>query len=129
MAATLVVKQHIEIVGLGGGDESRTYGFTSSTTPTETVSGKPIIGSSAFTLDLGDITIGKSIALYIEAIVGNVYVFIGSTTPVSTNCHLYILEGQGYTIPINPDATAVPSIKLLGSSATCQIRYILVGKA
>ena len=55
MAATVDIVQMIEVLALAGGDEWRNIKFTSSTTPTETVQGKPIIANSAVTLDLGDI--------------------------------------------------------------------------
>ncbi len=129
MAAEVSVSNIVEITALAGGDESRSIKFTHGTTPAETVQGKPIIGNSAVTLDLGDIAAGSGFLLYLEALVGNVYVTLGSTsaTPSATASHLYILEGEGYTIPINPNSTAMPGVRLLSDSATGQIKYILVG--
>lgn len=129
MAAEVTIGQSIEITALAGGDESRVIKFTSGTTPAETVQGKPIISNSAVTLDLGDIAAGSGYLLYLEALVGNVYVKLGATsgTPVNTDSHLYILEGEGYTIPINPNATAVAGIQLVSDSATGQVKYILIG--
>lgn len=129
MAATVDIVQMIEVLALAGGAEWRNVKFTSSTTPTETVQGKPIIANSAVTLDLGDIAAGSGYLLYLEALVGNVYVLLGATTgiPVSTTAELYIKEGEGYVIPINPNATAMPGIRLISDSATGQVKYILVG--
>ena len=129
MAAQVDVTQVIEITALAGGDESRIVKFTSGTTPAETVQGKPVIANSAVTLDLGDIAAGSGYLLYLEALVGNVYVKLGATagTPVNTDAHLYIKEGEGYTIPINPNSTAIPGIRLVSDSATGAIKYILVG--
>jgi hypothetical protein len=129
MAAEVTILNSIEINSLAGGDESRTTKFVHGTTPAETVQGKPIIANSAVTLDLGDIAAGSGYLLYIEALVGNVYVKLGTTsgTPASTDSHLYILEGEGYTIPINPNATAMTGVRLVSDSATGQIKYILVG--
>ena len=129
MAAEVTVSNTVEITALAGGDESRVIKFVHGTTPAETVQGKPIIANSAVTLDLGDIAAGKGYLLYLEALVGNVYVLLGATsgTPLSTTAQLYILEGEGYTIPINPDSTAMAGIRLISDSATGQIKYILVG--
>jgi hypothetical protein len=129
MSAEVTVSNTIEITALAGGDESRSIKFAHGTTPAETVQGKPVIANSAVTLDLGDIAAGSGYLLYIEALVGNVYVLLGATsgTPLSTTAELYILEGEGYTIPINPNATAMPGIRLISDSATGQIKYILIG--
>ena len=130
MAAEVDVRNQFEVTSLTGGDEEVHTRFTHTDTPTETVLGKPIIANSAVTLDLGDIAAGSGFLLYIEALVGNVYVLLGATsgTPLSTTAELYIQEGEGYTIPINPNATAMPGIRLISDSATGQIKYFLVGK-
>jgi len=129
MAATVEVTQRIEVKDLVGGDEYANHLFTSGTTPAETVQGKPIIANSAVTLDLGDIAAGSGFSLYIEALVGNLYILLGATsgTPLSTTAQLYIAEGEGYTIPINPNATAMPGVRVISDSATGQIKYFLVG--
>ena len=129
MAAQVDVTSGIEITALAGGDEGRLLKFVNGTTPAETVQGKPIIADTAVTLDLGDIAAGSGYLLYIEALVGNVYVLLGDTsgTPLSTTAQLYILEGEGYVIPINPDATAMPGIRLISDDASGAIKYILVG--
>lgn len=130
MAATLAIKQNIKITGLGGGDDERNYGFTDSNVPTEVVQGKPIIGNSAISLDLGNIAAGSACCLYLEAISGNVYVTLGSAdaTPSATLSHLYLLAGTACILPLNPNATAMPGVRLLGSATSAQIQYILVGK-
>ncbi len=127
--AQVDISQTIEVLELAGGDEWRIVKFTSNTTPTETVQGKPIIANSAVTLDLGDIAAGSGYLLYLEALVGNVYVLLGATsgTPTSTTAELYIPEGEGYVIPINPNSTAIPGVRLISDSATGQVKYILVG--
>jgi hypothetical protein len=129
MAATVEITQVVEVIGLAGGDDVCVTKFTHSSTPTEIVKGKPIIANTAVTLDLGDIAAGSGFVLYIEALVGNVYVLLNATsgTPVSTTAELYIREGTGYTIPINPNATAMAGIRLVSDSATGQIKYMLVG--
>jgi hypothetical protein len=129
VAAECKVTQRIEVTDLAGGDEHANTLFTSGTTPAETVRGKPIIADSAVTLDLGDIAAGSGFALYIEALVGNLYILLGATsgTPLSTTAELYIPEGEGYVIPINPNATAMPGIRVISDSATGQIKYFLVG--
>lgn len=127
--AELNIAQIIEVTALAGGDEGRIIKFTHSVVPTETVQGKPIIANTAVQLDLGDIAAGSGYLLYLEALVGNVYVLLGVTTgtPLSTTAELYIKEGTGYIIPINPNATAMPGIRLISDSATGQVKYILVG--
>ncbi len=129
MAAEVSVTSGLEITALAGGDEWRLVKFTSGTIPAETVQGKPIIADSAVTLDLGDIAAGSGYLLYLEALVGNVYVLLGNTadTPLSTTAELYIKEGDGFVIPINPNATAMPGIRLISDSGTGQVKYILVG--
>lgn len=129
MAAELDISQIIEVTGLGGGDESNIIKFTSDTAPAETVSGKPIIADSAVTLDLGDIAAGSGFCLYLEALVGNLYVTLSSTsaTPAANASHLYIPEGEGYVIPINPNATAMPGIRILSDDASGRISYKLIG--
>jgi len=129
MAAEASVTQIIEVTGLSGGDENRAHKFASALTPAETVQGKPIIANSAVTLDLGDVAAGKGFLLYVEALAGNVYVKLGATTgtPTSTDSHLYIPEGEGYIIPINPNATAMPGIRLISDGSDGQIKYFLIG--
>jgi len=129
MAAEVTIGQSIEVTALAGGDEWRIVKFTHGTTPTETVQGKPIIANSAVTLDLGDIAAGSGYLLYLEALVGDVYVLLGAVTgtPLSTTAHLYIKEGEGYILPINPNSTAMPGVQLISDSATGQVKYLLVG--
>ena len=129
MAAELKIVQRMEVTGLAGGDEDVVHLFTSGSTPAETVKGKPIIGNTAVTLDLGDIAAGSGFSLYIEALVGNLYILLGATsgTPLSTTAQLYIAEGEGYVIPINPNATAMTGVRVISDSATGQIKYFLVG--
>lgn len=178
MAATLDIYQMLEIIGLGGGNESKATKFTKGVTPAEIVSGRPIIGNTAYILDLGDIAIGSGFCLYLESIVGSLYVTLGlstwadatnyvvgnivtysdteyvcivahlseasggtheepdtntidwiasTTNPAANLSHLYISEGEGYIIPINYNATAMPGIRILSNNANGQISYKLIG--
>lgn len=129
MPATVDITQTIEVIGLAGGDDVCANKFTHSVTPTEIVKGKPIIANTAVTLNLGDIAVGSGFLLYVEALVGNVYILLNATagTPILTTAELYIKEGSGYIIPINPNATALSGVRLISDSATGQIKYLLVG--
>ena len=129
MAASVSIGQMIEVLDLDGGDEGRIIKFTSASTPAETVQGKPIIADSAVTLDLGDIAAGSGFLLYLEALTGNIYVKLGVTTgtPTATDSHLYIPEGEGYIIPINPNATAMSGIRIVSDNSDGQIKYMLIG--
>lgn len=129
MAATLEVNTLFVIDGLFSGKEARPNRFTHGTTPAEIVKGCPVTGTTATSLDLGDIAAGSGFCLYLEPLVGNFYVKLGVTTgtPLSTDSHLYVKTGQGYVIPINPNATAIPGIRFVGDSATAQLLYCLVG--
>lgn len=129
MAAEVNILQGIELTGLGGGEDRRFNRFTSGTTPAEIVTGTPVIGNTAATLDLGDIAAGSGFLLYIEAITGNLYVKLGATsgTPAAADSHLYIPEGEGYTIPITPNATSISGIRIVSDSATGKIKYMLLG--
>ena len=129
MAATLEVNTLFVIDGLFSGKEARPNRFTHGTAPAEIVKGCPVTGTTAASLDLGDIAVGSGFCLYMEALVGNFYVKLGATTgtPLSTDSHLYAKTGQGYVIPINPNATAMPGIRFVGDSATAQLLYCLVG--
>ena len=128
MSAELNLWSVTEINGLYSGDENIAKKFT-ATTPVEVVKGSPVTGTAATTIDLGDIAAGSGYLLYLEAITGNFYVKLGSTSgdPVLTDSHLYILEGEGYPIPINPNATAISGIRVIGDDASSQLLYMLVG--
>lgn len=105
---------------------------TTATVPVVVVEGSPTVGTTSGTLDLGDITAGKPYILYFKAIVGNFYLKLGATSgdPVLTDSHLYILAGEGYAIPINPNSTAMTGIRYIGSIATTsKFYYCVVGKA
>lgn len=129
MAATLDITTVFKIDGLYSGNEVIPNKFTSATTPAEVVKGCPVTGTTATSLDLGDIAAGSGFSLYLEALVGNFYIKLGATTgtPGATDSHLYIKSGEGYIIPINPNATATPGIRFVGDSATAKLMYCLVG--
>ena len=128
MSAELNLWSVTEISGLYSGDESIAKKFT-ATTPVEVVKGSPVTGTTATTIDLGDIAAGSGYLLYLEAITGNFYIKLGSTSgdPVLTDSHLYLKEGQGYPVPINPNSTAMPGIRYIGDNASSQLFYLLVG--
>lgn len=129
MAAELTVNSLFEVSGLYSGKEIKPARFTSATTPAEIFKGTPVTGTTATTLDLGDIAAGSGFSLYLEALTGNFYIKLGATsgTPASTDSHLYLEEGGHTAIPINPDATAMPGIRFVGDDASSQLLYILVG--
>ena len=130
MAAEVSISQTIEVTSLAGGDEYINHRFTAGTTPTETVTGRPVVSNTAVTLDLGDIAAGSGFLLYVEALVGNVYVLLNATagTPEDTTAQLYIKAGEGYTIPINPNATAMAGVRLISDEATTgKFKYMLIG--
>ena len=60
MAGTLNVWSNIEIDGLYSGVENIPKKFT-ATAPVEVVKGCPVVGTTATTLDLGDIAVGLSL--------------------------------------------------------------------
>lgn len=128
MAAEISLYHIIEITG-SDDDDIISKKFTLGTTPVEIVRGTPVVGNIAFDLDLGDIAVGSGYFLYLEAITGNFYFILGATsgTPDEDNSHLYIPEGEGYPIPINPDASMMTGIRGISDSATGKLRYILVG--
>lgn len=131
MAGEITVTIKIDATGIGGGsDDPAELSFTHGTTPVEVTRGKPIVGDSAFTLDLGDVAAGSGFLLYLRALVGNFYFKLGATseTPVATDSHLYIAEGEAYPVPINPNATAMAGIRGVSDQATTgQLEYILYG--
>lgn len=130
MAASLSLTQIIE---LSGSNQDRVIAnkTTVGVTPTNAVEQAPVLGTTSTTLDLGDIAAGKGFFIYMEATGGNFYVKLGATTgdPILTDSHLYILSGEGYCIPINPNATAMAGIRVKGSAAAAVLRYFLVGGA
>lgn len=130
MAAELSVKTIMKVTGLGN-DLVKVHGWTSATTPTELASGLVSCGTTAGNIDLGDIAAGKGIILWFRATTGNFYLKIGATSgdPVLTDSHLYVLEGESYALPINPNSTAVPGVRYIGSSASSVFEYSVVGKA
>ena len=129
MAAELNISSIFEITGLYTGNEALIQKFTAGSTPAEVVKGSPITGTTGTSIDLGDIAAGSGFSLYLEAIVGNFYIKLGATAgdPVNTDSHIYLLEGQHCVIPINPNATAMPGVRFIGSSATSKLLYVLVG--
>jgi len=130
MTASLSLTQ---VIDLSGSNQDRIIAnkTTVGVTPTEALEQCPVLGTASATLDLGDIAAGKGFFIYMEAVGGNFYVKLGATTgdPVLTDSHLYIKSGEGYCVPINPNATAMPGIRVKGDDAAAVLRYFLVGGA
>lgn len=128
MAASLNITSIVEI---SGSNQDRTIckKTTHASTPTEVLEQSPVLGSSAATIDLGDIAAGSGFFIWLEASVGNFYIKLGATsgTPGATDSHFYITEGTGYAIPLNANATAMPGIRVVGDSATAVLHYCLIG--
>lgn len=128
MAASLTITN---IIDLTGSNQDRTIANKTIVggTITEVLEQSPILGNAATSLDLGDIAVGSGFLIYFEAAVGNFYIKLGVTsgTPISTDSHLYIKQGEAYCIPINPNATAMAGIRVIGDSASAVLHYFLVG--
>lgn len=133
MAGSIDIAVKIDATGIGGGsDDPAGLSFTASQTPVEIARGKPIVSNTEFSLDLGDVAAGSGFLLYLRALVGNFYFVLGSTdaTPSATNSQIYLPEGEGYPIPINPNATAMPGIRGISDEETTgQLEYVLYGSA
>jgi hypothetical protein len=130
VTAETSVKNVLRVYGLGN-DDVKVHGFTSTIVPTEIAGGISTVGTTAGSLDFGDIAAGKAVLLWFRALTGNFYIKLGVTTgtPILTDAHLYVLEGESYPIPINPNATAMPGIRYVGDSASAAFEYRLLGKA
>lgn len=129
MAAELNISSVLEITGLYTGNESLISKYTAGTAPNEITKQSPVTGTTATLLDLGSIAVGAAFSLYLEALVGNFYIKLGSAsgTPLLTDSQIYLLLGQHTVIPINPNAVAMPGIMYVGDSATAKLLYLLVG--
>jgi len=130
MAAELNILNGFILTG-SGHDVTKLEKTAHTDTPYETAEGAPVVGTTAGNLDLGDIAAGKPFALFFKAITGNFYIKLGATSgdPVLTDSHLYIQEGESYTIPLNPNATAMAGVRYIGDDASSKFYYCLVGKA
>ncbi len=129
MAATAVIATKIIVTPTTGRATEVGLSFTSATAPAEPVFGQPVLADTAFTLDLGDVAAGSGYILWLYAITGNFYFILGATTgtPDEDNSHLYIPEGEGYPIPLNPDASMMTGVRGISDSATGKLEYLLVG--
>ena len=80
----------------------------------------------------GVITIaaGSAISIYMETIVGNIYIKLGATfgDPVATDSHIYLLAGEHCVVPLNPNATAMAGIRYITDSASGRLLYLVTGK-
>jgi len=129
MSATVTLATKIKITPTIGSETEVSKSFTSDTVPVEVVKGQPVVGNTAFNLDLGDIAAGKGYILWLYAITGNFYFKLGATsgTPAAIDSHLYLPEGEAYPIPINPNATAMSGVRGVSDSANGKLEYVLVG--
>lgn len=129
MAAELNISGIFEITGLYTGNEALISKYTTGNAPNEITKQSPVTGTTATLLDLGSIAAGSAFSLYLEALVGNFYIKLGSAsgTPVATDAQIYLLEGQHAIVPINPNSTAMPGIMYVGDEAGAKLLYLLVG--
>ena len=129
MAATLNITSIFETDGLYTGNEVLIHKYTAGDAPNEIIKQSPVTGTTGTLLDMGSIAVGSAFSLYLEALVGNFYIKLGSAAgdPVLTDAQIYLLEGQQTVIPINPNATAMPGIMYIGDEAGAQLLYVLVG--
>lgn len=130
MSATpeLKITNIVRVSGLGN-DDPKVHGFTSTSTPAELAGGVSSVGVTAGSLDFGDIAVGSAVMLWFRALTGNFYLKLGVTTgtPILTDAHLYIKEGESYPIPLNPNSTAMSGIRYVSDSASGKMEYRLVG--
>jgi len=129
MAAELDISVVVDITGLADPETHIVKKFTSSTTPAERAEQVVSCGTTATSLDLGNIAAGSGYLLWLFAVTGNFYIKLGATTgtPSAADSHLYIPEGEGYAIPITPNATSVAGVRFVGDSANSKLEYLLVG--
>jgi hypothetical protein len=131
MAATATIAIKMTVTPTTGNVTEVSRSFTSATAPAEVLWNQAVVGSDAFTLDLGDVAAGAGYLLWLRPIVGNFYFKLNggaSDTPILTDSHLYIKEGEAYVIPINPNATAMARIRGISDTATTgKIEYLLIG--
>jgi len=125
----LEVKNIVRISGLGN-EAVKVHGFTSVTVPANTTGDIVTCGLTAGSLNFGNVTAGDAVLLWFRALIGNFYLKLGATTgtPLSTDSHLYVLEGESYPIPLNPNATAIAGIRYVGDDASATFEYKLVGQ-
>ncbi len=127
MAAEAKYTTNLQVTGLGEELNCKNT-KTSATTPEEKIKLYSVLGASAETLKLGDIAAGDGFLLYMKAVSGNFYIDLGSTssTPSSSTSTIYIVEGNSALVPINPDSSAMPGIRVKGSVSGASLEYAIV---
>jgi len=131
MAGTVVVRLSLETDGLGSGSQKLNCRYSEETPPEEVFYGYQILGTSAANLDLGAIAVTKIRGIMIKAIIGTVGVLVndvGTGTPSATAGNIVIpINGCTY-IPIAGGLTPAYTIRVIGSSATTAIEYLIYGQ-
>jgi hypothetical protein len=131
MAATLEIASSVTVTPTVGSVTEVTQSFTSTQAPAEIVKNQVSTTDAVFTIDYGNIAVADAYAITLRAIVGNFYFILAlagvGTTPAAGNSHLYIREGESYTIPLNPNAFSA-GICGKSSSTVGQLEYLLIGK-
>ena len=133
MAVEVSIEMELKITGLGTSDTVVKVKSAVDGTTTEEKLGPhyAIIGNSATNLDLGYIEETDLLGALIIAKVGNVGILIdddGTGTPSATVGNMVINTGEPVFIPLPGGLTDTKYIRLLGSSSTAAIEYILFAK-
>ncbi len=130
MAATATVAFKVIVTPTTGRTKEFGLSFTSGTAPAETTPMEASVGNTAFDIDFGHIAAGSAYIFCVYAVTGNFYFKFNSASgdPASTDSHIYIPEGEGYPIPINPNSTAFANgIRGISDSASGKLEYMLIG--
>jgi len=128
--ATTEVAFKVTVTPTTGRTKNFALSFTSGTAPAECSPQEASVGNTSFSIDFGHIAAGSAYLFCVYAVTGNFYFKFNSASgdPVLTDSHLYVPEGEGYPIPINPNSTAfADGIRGISDSASGKLEYILVG--
>lgn len=130
MAATVSAKCVLEVLGLVR-DRTVSTACTYDDAPAEFVEGCPVVGTTAGSLDLGDIAAGSVTLLYLEAVNGGFLFKLGATTgtPATTDSHISLDEGEWTLLRLNDNAVAMSGVRYIGDEATTgSFYYFAIGK-
>lgn len=130
MAATAISRVSVEVDGLGTGVQKLSCRYSASA-PEEAFYGYQILGTAAANLDLGGIAVTKIRGVMIRAITGTVGVLVndvGTGTPSATAGNIMIPIGGCAFLPIGGGLTAAYTIRVIGSSSTTAIEYLIYGQ-
>lgn len=133
MAGAASQTTKLTITGLGETIELTTT--KTLTVPVETAGSYTIISTAQTTaLQISDlapqIPLAKMYALYIKAVVGTILVQVdtaGTTTFAQAAAHHVFKQGEGFTLPLNPDGNLGVVIDAL--AAIDAMEWQLLGKA